>query len=112
MADRVTRAQIKQLFTVFCNTGGFKMSSRYDDPGLYLDYYMGYQIVEAKAGSGGQHEPFGGRRYSPKEFRIVLNFAIAVMSAKRYGYTPMADRDPSDKFPPNPRRMARRLRRR
>lgn len=116
MADRITRAQIKQLFLVFCNTGGFKMSSRYDDPGLYLDYYMGYQIVEVKAGGTGQYEPLGSRRYSPKEFHAVLSFAIRVMGATRQGYMPMTNEitrsNPVGHIGRGGRRVARRAGRR
>jgi hypothetical protein len=118
MAERVTKAQIAQLFTVFCNTGGFKMSKGAGDPGLYLDYYSyggGWQIVEAKPGSTGQYQPLGSRRYSPREFHAVLSFAVNVMFAESRGYFPKADAGPSEGGLPrarNPRRMARRLRRR
>ena len=90
---RVTRAQIAQLFRVFCNSGGFKMSEGFKDPGLALNYYSyggGYQIVEFKEGSSAEYEPFGGRRYSPKEFHAVLSFAVNVLGAVRQGYVPLA----------------------
>lgn len=91
---RVTRSHIVNLFTIFCNTGGFKISKGRGDPGLGLDYYSyggGYQVVEVKEGSGGEHQPFGSRRYSPKEFAAVLKFAIDVLSADKYGYLPHTD---------------------
>ena len=80
---RTTKAVVLELFQAFCKKHGRKVATSYKDVGAWaLDYnaiYGGY-VIRQYLEKGGESNPMGIYRYSPKEFANMLRFAILAAS--------------------------------
>lgn len=105
-----TAKEINHLFALFCRANGFRLAKNLRDEGGYaLDnerMYGGYQIIRLSA-RGGVHQPFGGRRYKPKEFAALLSFAIDLGNYKESERERARPGRPASQYLGNPSRGRR-----
>lgn len=75
MSTRYTKRDAEAAFERLVNAFDLQKGSP-REPGVYaLDYYQGYKVVQFGE-NGGEHEPFGSRRYTAAEFVHACGFAI------------------------------------
>jgi len=86
MTYHATKAEVNEVFKLFCKAIGKRMAESWNDTGAWtLDYakeYGGYVIYQIINGSGARETPLGDQRYTTTDLVERMRFALRWLEQK------------------------------